>query len=37
VGTEGGPGYPSIDSAESYLFMRGTLDGRSARLLTPAA
>ena len=28
VGAEGGPGYPSIDSAESYLFMLGRLHRR---------
>jgi pimeloyl-ACP methyl ester carboxylesterase len=28
VGAEGGPGYPSIDSAESYLFMLGPLRRR---------
>ena len=28
VGAEGGPGYPSIDSAESYLFMLGSLRRR---------
>jgi pimeloyl-ACP methyl ester carboxylesterase len=28
VAVEGGPGYPSIDSAESYLFMLGRLRGR---------
>ena len=28
VGAEGGPGYPSIDSAESYLFMLGGLHRR---------
>ena len=28
VAAEGGPGYPSIDSAESYLFMLGPLRRR---------
>ena len=28
VGAEGGPGYPSIDSADSYLFMLGSLRRR---------
>ena len=28
VGAEGGPGYPSIDSAQSYLFMLGPLRRR---------
>ncbi len=33
VAAEGGPGYPSIDSAESYLFMLGSLRRRHALIV----